>query len=691
MDRIDSVDRREAAPTHYERARERLRAARGIHKLSIVECLRWAATILIALIAAAAIALCFLDWNSLRGPIARYVSYRIGRPVQITGDLKVHLFSFTPRVSANGVIVGNPPWLKSSQMANAQNLTFQVRLLPYLLGGQVYLPLVSIDHPHILVVRDADGRTNWDFGNEGDTGEGAKIPPIQHFVVRDGHLEIHDFKRKLTFDGQVNSHEDTGRGAAFVLSGDGVLNRRKFDAIVRGGPLINVDITRPYGFYADIHEGGTHVVARGSITHPFDLGSIDATLTLSGPNLNQLYDLTGLALPGTPPYQLTGHFIRDEAIYTFQRIDGIVGQSDLHGDLKVDASGKIPFLSGAMASKVLDFADLGPVIGAPPPKKERAQALAAGATKADVSPMEHLLPDVPLRVERLRQMNADVTHTADSIRSQDFPLRHAATHVKLMNGLLVLDPLSFSFSQGKLAGSASIDARKSIPITSIDARLTDIRLEEFVSSKPPAIEGLMVARAKLQGTGNSLQKAANTANGTFTGIVPSGHIRAAFAELAGINVLNGLGLLLSEDNSNTGVRCAVAHFSVDKGVMIARHLVIDTDPVLITGQGTIALDGENMNLELQGHPKRFRVLHVNAPITITGSVNHPQIGVEAHKALPQGGLAVALGLLSPLAAIIPFVDPGLAKDANCGAVVEAGKQQGAPITRKVKAQTTRPK
>jgi uncharacterized protein involved in outer membrane biogenesis len=202
------------------------------------------------------------------------------------------------------------------------------------------------------------------------------------------------------------------------------------------------------------------------------------------------------------------------------------------------------------------------------------------------------------------------------------------------------------------------------------------------------VEGLLVARAQLTGTGNSIQKAANTANGKFTTIIPSGKIRAAFAELAGINVLNGLGLLLSDNKSDTAVRCAIAHFSVDKGTMTARDFVFDTDPVLITGKGTVALDGENMDLEIQGHPKKFRILHLHAPITIKGPVDNPRIGVDAGKALPQGGIAAALAFLSPVAAILPFVDPGLAKDANCTALVDQGKQRGAPITRKVRAQTT---
>jgi hypothetical protein len=42
---------------------------------------------------------------------------------------------------------------------------------------------------------------------------------------------------------------------------------------------------------------------------------------------------------------------------------------------------------------------------------------------------------------------------------------------------------------------------------------------------------------------------------------------------------------------------------------------------------------------------------------------------------------VVLGaLLTPLAALLPFVDPGLAKDANCASLLAAGKAQGAPVT-----------
>jgi hypothetical protein len=69
-----------------------------------------------------------------------------------------------------------------------------------------------------------------------------------------------------------------------------------------------------------------------------------------------------------------------------------------------------------------------------------------------------------------------------------------------------------------------------------------------------------------------------------------------------------------------------------------------------------------------------------APITLKGTLLHPKPGVDAGKAAGQIGLAAAVGaVFAPLAAILPFIEPGLAKDADCAALVGQAKAQGAPV------------
>src|SRR5690349_13919306 len=229
-----------------------------------------------------------------------------------------------------------------------------------LFSGRLILPLVEIDQPDVLLIRDEAGRTNWDSGSK-TPNDAWKLPPIQRFLVKDGHIQIDDAVRKLHFTGTITSEENAGGGrAAFTLNGDGTLNKSKFIADLRGGPLLNVDETKPYTFTADVKAGETHAVINGAVTQPFHLDRYQAGVTISGPSLADIYFLTGLVLPRTPPYHMTLSVTRDGSTYQLNNINAVLGGSDLGGNLTVDVSKDIPALTGRVASRVLVFEDLGP-------------------------------------------------------------------------------------------------------------------------------------------------------------------------------------------------------------------------------------------------------------------------------------------------------------------------------------------
>jgi uncharacterized protein involved in outer membrane biogenesis len=631
---------------------------------------KWSGITLIAVLVAAIITLYFLDWNQMRGPLGRYLSHRSGREVRLDGNLSVKLFSWQPSIDAHDVTIGNPPWLagrqpgRASSAATVEGLRVELRLMP-LLSGRLVLPLVQIDRPDIYLVREDSGRTNWDSGNK-NPNEAFKLPPIQRFLVRDGHVQIDDAVRKLHFTGTVSSEENQSGGrAAFSLKGDGTLNRNKFLADISGGPLLNVDESRPYKFAADVRAGDTHAVVDGAITEPFHLDRFTANMNVSGPTLRDLYFLTGLVLPNTPPYHMTLAVVRESSTsYRLNGINAMMGGTDLRGDLAVDASREIPLLSGQVASRVLNFEDLGAVVG--------------GGKHAPVA-SKYMLPETVLHTERLRQSNAEVDYRADSIKSRDFPLISLDTHISVQGGVLNLKPLAFGFTQGKLSGSLKVDARKDIPVSTVDARLTDLKAENFIKSSDKPIQGMLEARAVLTGSGNSVHAAASTANGTFTAVVPTGGMRHSLAEWTGVNVLTALSLNLADDNSNTDLRCAVAGFQAKDGVLTAQQFLIDTDPVRVDGSGTINMRDETLDLQLQGKPKSFQLVRLRAPITVKGSWAHPALGVKAGPIAAQGGIAAALALINPLASILAFIDPGLAKDANCGPLLADAKAKGAPV------------
>lgn len=628
------------------------------------------------------------DWNWLRGPLSRYASAQMQREVAITGDLRVHPWSFSPKAEAYGVRIGQPAWAKKTdpeagQMVQLQRIAVQIKILP-LLRGEVILPYLALDKPDVRLLRDKDGKANWTFGAR-KSDKPLKLPAIQRFVINDGKLRFDDRQRGTLFVGSVNAQERAGeRGGRFVLEGNGTLNKSAFTAEVSGGPLLNISPSRPYPFDAEVRAGATRIVAHGQVTKPFDLGRFETDLTVSGADLNRLHDLTGLTLPNTPPYRVSGHMVRKGPRYDFQKLTGRVGDSDIAGDLFVLTGRERPYLEAELRSKRLDFDDLGSLVGAAP-ATGRGETASAGqkveAAQRDAT--QRLLPDATLQVERVRAMDAKVSYRADAVNAPNLPLEKVSLKLDLKDGVLTLDPLAFTFSRGDLRGKVRLDARPAVPRTDLDVRLTNGRLEEFIpiqSEGKPAISGTVMARAKLSGVGNSVHRAASTANGEVTVVAPRGEIRQAFAELLGVNASKGLILLLSKSDKETPVRCAVADFSVKNGVMTTNHLVADTGVVLARGRGTINLETERMDFRIEGDSKKPRLVRLFVPITIKGPFLSPKVGLDPGKAVGQGGIAAALGsLVNPLAALLPFFTTGEAKDADCASLVSDARQSGAPV------------
>lgn len=640
----------------------------------------------VALSVAVIVFLIVFDWNWARGPIGRIASAQLQRTVSIDGDLDVHPWSFKPRAEAAKIRIGQPDWAGDGQMVTVERLAVQIELLP-LFRGKVVLPLLQIDSPNVDLLRELSGRANWTFGDPNKKKTPLKLPAIRQFLINNGQIRYEDRVRRMVFTGAVSSNEQSGGGdgeGRFQLKGDGTLNGAAFLALITGGPLLNISPDRPYPIGADIRAGSTRITANGQIDRPFDLGRFSANLMVSGSDLNNLYYLTGLSLPNTPPYRITGALSRDNLVYEFNKFNGTVGDSDVSGDLSVLTGGERPLLKAAIVSKRLDFDDLGSLVGAAPAagrgetvnagqKVEAAQRAAGGL----------LLPNATLQVERIRAMDAEVTYRAQAVNAPGLPLRKVSLDLDLKNGVLDLNPISFGFSRGDLTGQIKLDARGEVPRTDADLRLTNGRLEEFIPIKSdgqPAIEGAIAARVKLTGYGNSVHKAAASSDGAVTIVIPRGEIRQAFAELLGINASKGLILLLSDSNKQTSLRCGLADFKVSKGVLTAQQVVFDTGVVLAKGSGTIDLETERMDLRIDGDSKKTRLVRLFAPITLKGPLTAPKVGVELGSVAAQGGIAVLLtGLLGPLGTLLPFVDPGLEKNADCVSLMQEARSAPAAV------------
>jgi uncharacterized protein involved in outer membrane biogenesis len=666
--------------------------------------LRWTGIAVISLLVILLLVLAFIDWNVLKHPIERFASARSGRTITIGGSLEVRPWSWTPEVSVGALTVGNPPWEPQPPMAQVDHVTVQLKLLP-LFKGDVILQRVVLERPRLYLHRDRDGRANWTFENTLPTNAPAaapaKLPVVRDLLVRSGTLKVVDELRKLDFDGTLQANERVSHQdpKPFRVEGRGRLNDKPFTLHVAGGPLINLHPEEPYPFDLAIAAGDIRIASSGVVARPFDLAHLQFKVSVSGSDAADLYYLTQLAWPNSRPYQMQADIRRDDSLIQITDITGVFGASDLSGKLTVDASRKRPVVSGDLESKRLVLADLGAALGG---TARSAGSLEPGSAsvpqnvsgkphatphRASTSQTQGVFPDAQLQVERVRAMDADVRFDAHSVDAGALPLKHVSLHVKLADGILSVEPMTFDLPLGQLTATATVDARHALPQSRVDLRIKGIELEQFKGKSPtatPPMGGVVHARAHLEGSGDSVHAFVSHAQGSVIAVLPHGEIRAAFAELSGIDAARGLGLLLTGNQQRAEIRCGVAEFQVQAGVMQAHEVLIDTRDVLITGQGKVLLGPEELDLSIAGEPKKVRLVRLRIPIELKGHLRNPSIALDPAHTIKQGAIAVALGaLFAPLAAAIAFVDPGLAKDANCAALLSGADKRAAEPARKV--------
>jgi uncharacterized protein involved in outer membrane biogenesis len=627
--------------------------------------------------------LALFDFDRLKGPIERMASADLHRKVRID-RLRVHLWQRHPDVTIDGLSIANPSWA-NADMARIGSIDVAIEPWP-LLRGRLVLSHLQIDQPHVTLLRDADNRANWDFGSDQEKkkpqnrpGAPARLPVIHHFTMNGGTLEVVDKIRKLTFDGTIDANESAAHSAqAFELKGHGQLNGKAFDMTFGGSSLFNLQLDQPYDYNAQIHAGPLQASAKGAIDKPFDLAHLSASVDFKGENLASLYYLTGLALPFTPPFHLSGDLRRDGMSFKLENLQGTVGDSDLHGEVRVDASGVRPKLNANLVSHTLDLADLAPSVGAGVPNDNTNAKADTQAPNTAAS--DKLLPTYQFDFDRMRSMDASVELRADSVKTQKLPIQAVDLKLVLENGVLTLDPADLTLPEGKLAGAIRVNAQNSSADTSIDMRLNNVKLSQFKSARmtEAPLEGDLLSRVQLAGRGNSVHDILASSNGQMVAVIPHGQMRQAFAELTGINAARALGLLLSGSKKEDGIRCGIAAFKIEDGKARAEPLVFDTDTVDVTGSGGFDFNTEDLDLRLRGQSKKFDPLHVRAPITLRGTLGKPSIGLDPKSLAAQGGVAAALGVLAtPAAAIVAFIDPGLAKNQDCAKLLSSPAENAA--------------
>ena len=655
--------------------------------MTLPRTLQWIAAILIAPVLLAVLYIAIFGWNWMRGPIERMTLEKTGRVLIIRGDLKLKLRWPSPRIYADAVTFANPAWTIEKQMvtADAVEITFD---LPQLLRKNVVISEARLARPVVFLEQGADGRKNWllDIDQKDDD---ARIR-IDRLTLDNGRLGYDDVRQKTRIRSELSTANlphasPAAKGAAATetiagirFSAQGLYKGLPLKASGSGGEVLAMrDESAPYPLKVDATIGHTRVRAEGTVTSLLKFSAVDMRLALSGNSLEQLFPLLAIAFPATPPYTTEGHLLRTGTQWRYEKFSGRIGSSDIAGALQVDTGGKRPAMTADLVSKVLDFADLGPLIGARTGSVEAAKQAAPLLSQATATtPAEaRVLPDIPFTTDRWGSVDAEVKLSAKTIRrAKALPIENLVTHLSLRDSVLKLDPLNFGVAGGQLNTVISLDGRKN-PIQAhaqVRARkLLIARLFPTVELNKNTI-GQVNGDFVLAGQGNSVGRMLASANGKVGLIIADGEISKLMLEKVGLHIWEILALSVTGDKQ-VKLRCGVADFNVKAGTMRVEALVFDTAVTTVFGSGSIDLAQEKLDITLNPKTKKTSFVALSSPIHIRGILAKPAVNVDVGVAAARGLGAIALGFVNPLLALIPLIDPGPGKDSDCRQLIQDAK------------------
>jgi uncharacterized protein involved in outer membrane biogenesis len=627
----------------------------------------WMACALGALFVLAAGLAAAIEAGYFRGPLLRYIASQVGRAIRVEGDLRLHVFALHPWVTAERVTIGNPAWVPPGTTAVIGRLSFAIE--PPWVHWPPGIVTLDMEEATLTLSRNDAGLANWQR-TDPRVPDDTLSPLVRHLSVPGARVLLKDDTRHLQFDGTITVKEPSPKEGPppLRIEGTGQLNGRPVRFGIDGEPLAAADHAKPYRFKFEEQSSGTQLSGGGALPRPFDFRLIDAEFTATGQDLEDLYFLTGVKLINTGRYRLAGKVARRGTKTRFTDLEASSGQSDAHGSASIDSSSDRPKLDIDLHSQILRLADLG--------------LRAAGRDPEGGSGKQWLMSDASLNPRAWRRDDTVATFRADRLEVGPIPVLDVAAALAVDHGILTVTPLTGHVWGGALTAHVRADLTTDDPADSLDLKISNLNLERYLphGAVEPFMKGLLHARVLANGHGRSLHEFASSADGTLSAAVPHGAIRAALADLVGLD-LRAIGLTLSKHGPETPVRCGVASFQAHDGVLAAQTLVLDTEQVLIVGEGHIRMDSEAIDLALRGHPKRPG-LRVRSPALVRGTLSHPSFAIQPRDAVAQVAAAVALGaLLTPLASALAFVDPGLSKDADCGALMTADKaRQGKPAS-----------
>ena len=533
----------------------------------IVKILGIVVGLFVVIVIAAVIALpMFINPNDFKQEITDAIKEDTGRELTIKDDIGFSVFPWLG-VELGAVQLSNAKGFGDKPFVKVSKADVKIKLLP-LLRKEVEMETVVLQGLELQLMKDKSGRSNWadltkpdKEQKEEDHGAGPGTGASTVAALAIGGLDIRD--ARIVWDDRSTNTRQT------------IDNLNINTGELSFGLPVDVDIS------FDIES--TQPAMRGNFTLLGKMAIDLASQLHSFNNMQLIANVSGKDIPNSAlALKLAGDISTDLA-------SQIVQLKNLQ--LKLDDTR----VTGALAMKrfdnpayqfnlVVDSVDVDRYTAASNANTKKAAAspvhsAAAGATQLPVETLRKLNANGKLVIKEMK---------ASGVRSQDINIE-----LKAGNGNIALYPLSAKMYDGTYKGNIRIDAQKSVPVISMDEKMTGIQVGKMLLdfAGKETLTGNANIHVKLSAQGKTTDDIRKNLNGNASFALKDG-------KLNGVNnvkeIMNTLSILTggtpSSDTSNETVFSSfTGSMKFVNGVGHNNDLLLDSPTLKLTGAGKLDL------------------------------------------------------------------------------------------------------
>jgi len=369
----------------------------------------------------------------------------------------------------------------------------------------------------------------------------------------------------------------------------------------------------------------------------------DLRFSGSGPELRDIGLLFGYDDLPARPFSISGEVNGIPMGFAIEKLIAKIGENNIDGYFTADFRHK-PEVTGYLSSSYIDLRKQGEVDDA------------EGEPAVEERP-EFLFSREPLATEWMQAANVDVTIKTDRLMLPRVDLQNYQIGLKLWDGALNIDPISFRESEGSMSGSIYFGPSErgydlAVMVNAENMHLGLLATEDQDRHTVPAVGG----RIEFKGTGNSLHELMASLNGKVAIRQDAGRIRdlggsKLFGDLA-LEIIRTLNPLATTQKYST-LDCAIYDVGIKDGVATIEKFALQTSKMAVIVRGDVNLGSERLNLSLQATPREGLGISIgtvtNSFLKLGGTLRHPKLLLDPTGSMTTTGAAIATGGLSLIA------------------------------------------